>query len=389
MPFSAYYLMPSGELRRGLNEQEVRTAFTSKEGLLWVDICDTTEEDGRFLESTFGFHHLAVEDCVSPRVHPPKIDDFGDHIFIIIHGINHETESHIVETTELEMFLSAHYVVSNHNFPMYSVDHVKRLVEDDARPMKRGADFLAYALMDTLIDNILPTIDEMGERAEEIEEEVIRSPQQATLEAILQLKRSAVRIHRIAAPQRDVLNRLSRGEFRAIGEQARIFYRDVYDHIMRIEDLNQSVRDRASDALSTYLSSVANRQNETMRVLSIVATIFLPLMLVAGIYGMNFERMPELKWGWGYFAVIGFMATVIVSALLWFRARNWMTWGRRRVAKIRPLRVEPHKLIGYLGNMAKSPKPYYPLLPGDESQPRGDGYRPTRPASGGQSEAGK
>ncbi|MBM4443816.1 MAG: magnesium/cobalt transporter CorA, partial [Chloroflexi bacterium] len=355
MPFSAYYLTPSGELRRGLNEQEVQAAFVSKEGLLWVDICDTTEEDGRFLERAFGFHHLAVEDCVSPRVHPPKIDDFGDHIFIIVHGINHASESDIVETTELEMFLSSRYVVSNHNFPMYSVDHVKRLVEDDARPMRRGADFLAYALMDTLIDNIQPTIDEMGERAEEIEEEVIRRPEQPTLESILQLKRSALRIHRIAAPQRDVLNRLSRGEFRAIGEQARIFYRDVYDHIMRIEDMNQSLRDRASDALSTYLSSVANRQNETMRVLSIVATIFLPLMLLAGIYGMNFENMPETKWTWGYFGLLGFMGAVIVGALLWFRARNWMTWGRRRVARIKPFQVEPHKLIGYLGNMARSP----------------------------------
>jgi len=389
MPFNAYHLTPAGDLQRDLDEDRVRAALASGEGLLWVDICDTTEEDGRFLERTFGFHHLAVEDCISPRVHAPKIDDFGDYIFVILHGINHASESHIVETTELEMFLSSRYVVSNHNFPMYSVDHVRRLVEDDARPMRRGADFLAYALMDTLIDNILPTIDEMGDRAEEIEEEVIRSPQQTTLEAILQLKRSALRIHRIAAPQRDVLNRLSRGEFRAIGEQARIFYRDVYDHIMRIEDLNQSLRDRASDALSTYLSSVANRQNETMRVLSIVATIFLPLMLVAGIYGMNFEHMPELKWSWGYFGVIGFMATVIVSALLWFRARNWMTWGRRGVAKIRPLRVEPHKLIGYLGNMAKAPKQHYPLFPGDGNRHRSQASQPTQGSPGDQSVTGK
>lgn len=389
MSFSAYYLTPSGELRHNLGEEEVRSAFASKEGLLWVDVSETTEEDGRFLERVFGFHHLAVEDCVSPRVRAPKIDDFGDYIFIILHGINHASESHIVETAELEMFLSSHYVVSNHNFPMYSVDHVRRLVEDDARPMRRGADFLAYALMDTLIDNILPTIDEMAERAEEIEEEVIRSPQQNTLGAILQLKHSSLRIHRVAAPQRDVLNRLSRGEFRAIGEQARIFYRDVYDHIMRIEDLNQSLRDRASDALSTYLSSVANRQNETMRVLSIVATIFLPLMLVAGIYGMNFENMPELGWRWGHFAVLGFMGTVIIVALLWFRARNWMTWGRRGVAKLRPFRVEPHKLVGYLGNMARGSKPHYPLFPIDGDRPDGNASHSTENSSDGQTGAGR
>lgn len=388
MSFNAYYLTPSGELQRDLSEEKVQAALGWGEGLLWVDVSETTEKDGRFLERTFGFHHLAVEDCISPRVHAPKIDDFDDYIFVILHGINHASESYIVETTELEMFLSSRYVVSNHNFPMYSVDHVRRLVEDDARPMRRGADFLAYALMDTLIDNILPTIDEMAERAEEIEEEVIRSPKQTTLEAILQLKHSALRIHRIAAPQRDVLNRLSRGEFRAIGEQARIFYRDVYDHIMRIEDLNQSLRDRASDALSTYLSSVANRQNETMRILSVVATIFLPLMLVAGIYGMNFENMPELGWTWGYFGVLGIMGTVIIAALLWFTARNWMTWGRRGVARIRPFRVEPHKLIGYLENVARAPKTHYPLFPTDGNQARDEVPHSTQRSAGDKSEAG-
>jgi magnesium transporter len=353
MSFNAYYLTPTGGLQFGLRREEIQGSFTSKRGLLWVDVTEMTEEDGRFLEQTFRVHHLAIEDFVSSKVHPPKIDDFGDHVFMIVHGINYAAETSIVETTEMALFVGSHYVVSGHRDPLYSIDYVKKLVEDDGRPMRRGADFLAYALVDGLIDNILPTIDAMAERTEEIEEEVIRNPQRPTLEAILQLKRSALRLHRIAAPQRDVLNRLSRGEFRLIGEEARIFYRDIYDHIMRIEDLNQSLRDRASDALSTYLSSVANRQNETMRVLSIVATIFLPMMLLAGIYGMNFENMPELKWSWSYFAVLGFMATVITAALLWFRARNWITWGRRQATRIRPFRVDPHKLIGYVGSMAK------------------------------------
>ena len=164
----------------------------------------------------------------------------------------------------------------------------------------------------------------------------------------------------------------------------------VDTHLMaKIEDMNQSLRDRASDALSTYLSSVANRQNETMRVLSIVATIFLPLMLVAGIYGMNFENMPELKWGWAYFAVLGFIAAVIVAALLWFRARNWMTWGRRGVARIKPFQVEPYKLIGYLGNMARAPKMHYPLFSSDGNQACGDASQSTRRSSGDQTEAGR
>lgn len=146
---------------------------------------------------------------------------------------------------------------------------------------------------------------------------------------------------------------MSRGEFPIISQEARIFYRDIYDHIVRIEDLNQSLRDRADNALATYLSSVANRQNETLRTLSIVATIFLPLMLVAGIYGMNFDNMPELHWPWGYFAVLGFMATVIVGIIGWFWARRWITWGRRRIVRVRPFAVEREKLLGYLSHVAR------------------------------------
>jgi magnesium transporter len=222
--------------------------------------------------------------------------------------------------------------------------------------MRRGADFLAHALIDALVDNVLPTIDRMSDIAEEIEEEVIHQPQQVTLEAILKLKRSTLRIHRVMAPQREVLNRLSRGEFPLIKGEAQIFYRDIYDHLVRIEDLNQNIRDMADNALSTYLSSVANHQNETMRVLSIVATIFLPLTLLAGIYGMNFEYMPELEWRWGYFAVLGIMGMVIAGVIWRFWSSRWLGWGRKKVSRVRLFSVEPDKLIGYFGHLAKLPR---------------------------------
>jgi magnesium transporter len=353
--FKAYYLNPRGTLQRDLSEDEMQAAFESKQGLLWVDVCENTEEDSMLLERVFKFHHLAIEDCVSTQIHPPKIDDFDDYLFIIAHGIDHVTESEIVETAELAVFLGTNFVVSNHNSHLYSVESIRRLVEDDGRPMKRGADFLAHALIDALVDNVMPTIDRMSDIAEEIEEEVIHQPQQATLEAILKLKRSTLRIHRVMAPQREVLNRLSRGEFPVIKTEAQIFYRDVYDHLVRIEDLNQNIRDRADNALATYLSSVANRQNETMRVLSIVATIFLPLTLLAGIYGMNFEYMPELKWPWGYFAVLGIMGAVIVGVIWRFWASRWIGWGRKEVSRVRLFSIEPDRLIGYIGHLAKHP----------------------------------
>ena len=356
MPFKAHYLSSKGDLRLGLNEQEVRAAFESKEGLLWVDVAETTEEDGEFMERILSLHHLPVEDCLSVAVHPPKIDDFGSYLFIMIHGIDYTAESDIVETTELALFLGLHFVISNHRVPLHSVDSVAKLVEDDGRPMMRGPDFLAHALIDALVDNVLPTVDRLSEIAEDIEEEAIRGPHQSTLEAILKFKRSTLHIHRVMAPQREIMNRLSRGEFPIIKQEAQIFYRDIYDHMVRIEDLNQTLRDRADNALATYLSSVSIQQNETMKVLSIVASIFLPLTLVAGIYGMNFDNMPELGWSWAYFGVLGFMATVVAAAMSWFWARRWITWGRRQASRVRPLAVEPRKLVGYVGHLAKWPR---------------------------------
>jgi magnesium transporter len=356
MPFTAYYLSPEGTLQRDLSEKDIKAAFESKQGLLWVDIVETNQEDSKLLEQTLLLHPLAIEDCISPDIHPPKIDDFGDYLFIIVHGINHVAESEIVETAELAIFLGPNFMVSNHNFPLYSVEAVRRGVEDNGRLLKRGVNFLTHALIDSLIDNILPTVDKMAEMAEEIEEEAIRGPQQTTLEGILKLKRSTLRIHRIMAPQREVLNRLSRGEFSIIKREAQIFYRDIYDHLVRIEDLNQSIRDGADNAMANYLSSVANRQNETMKVLSMVATIFLPLTLVAGIYGMNFEYMPELTWHWGYFAVLALIGVVILGAIWRFWVSNWITWGRRRTRRVKSFTVEPKMLAGYIGKALKPSK---------------------------------
>lgn len=329
MAFKAYYLTADGDLRRNLSEEEMKSAFESKKGLLWVNLDSATEEDGKFLERNFHFHHLAIEDCVGAKIHSPKIDDLGNYLFIIVHGINPLTETDIVETAEMAIFLGPSFVVSVHRSPLCCIVDIMRLVEDDGRLMKRSADFLTHALIDMLIDNVLPTIDRMSELSEEIEEETIREPRQTVLESILKLKRSTLRIHRVMAPQRDIMNRLSRGEFPIIKDEARIFYRDIYDHLIRVEDLTQNIRDGADNALDTYMSSVANRQNETMKVLSMVATIFMPLTLIAGIYGMNFDYMPELRWSWGYFLILGIMGTVAVVILIWFWARKWINIGRR------------------------------------------------------------
>jgi magnesium transporter len=357
MPVKAYYLTPDGKLERDLTENDIAKAFDSGQGLLWVDFPEMTEADGKFMERNFRFHHLSVEDCVSPDIHPPKIDAFSDYLFIVVHGINYAAASEIVETAELALYLGGHFVISSHSFPLYSVSDVQQKVEDNGRPMRQGPDFLAHTIIDTLVDNVMPTIDRMNDVAEEIEVAVIQHPQPNVLEGILKLKRSSLKVHRVMAPQREVLNRLSRGEFPIIKPEAQIFYRDIYDHVVRIEDLNQTILDRADNAVATYLSSVANRQNETMKVLSVVATIFLPLTLLAGIYGMNFEYMPELQWHWAYFAVWGIIGAVILILMWRFWASGWFERGKRRMAWVKPFLVESKKLRGYLAPGSKRRAP--------------------------------
>ncbi|UCG55411.1 MAG: magnesium/cobalt transporter CorA [Dehalococcoidia bacterium] len=346
MPNVSHYIKPDGSLQLDLSKEDIISAYNSGKGLLWLDFLDPNEEDKQFLEEVFNFHHLAVEDLLSPVIHTPKVDDLGDYLFLVVHGINYATDSEVVETAELSIFLGHHFVVSGHNDFLFCIEAVKKRIETSKRPIKE-ADLLAHALIDTLIDNVLPTIDRMTEVSADIEDEVIQNPHKATLEAVMKLKRSTLHIHRVMAPQRDVLNRLSRGDFPLIKKGARIFYRDVYDHCVRITDLNQTNRDIADNILATYLSSIANKQNEVMKVLAIVAAVFLPLSLLAGIYGMNFENMPELGWSWGYFAVLGIMGFVIAGLIWRFWASNWITVGHRRARRIINFTANRERIKGY------------------------------------------
>lgn len=357
MPFTAHHLTAAGDVRLHLDGQGVQEALQSGEGTLWVDVFDTTAEDGEFLSRVFKFHQLAVEDCVDPGFHPAKVDEYEDHVFIVVHGINYAVESHLVETAELGIFVGPRYVVSSHNYPLPSLDAVAHAVEVDGRPMRRGAALLAHALIGGLIANIRPTLERMAEVADEVEEEAIRRPAQQTIEVILALKRSTLRLQRILTPQRDVMSRLSRGEYAVIGRDALPYFRDVHDAVVRLGDGNYIVRERADSALTTYLTSVSLRQNETMKALAVVASIFMPLTLLAGIYGMNFQNMPELGWSWGYYAVLGLMATIGLGALWWLWARRWIAVGRVRRWPRRTFAVLPHKLLrrpGHLGGRAPS-----------------------------------
>jgi magnesium transporter len=320
----AFYLAPDGKLLDQIGTEQIKDFLATGEGLLWVDMEDVTNEDAELLSNVFNFHPLAVEDCISKDIHPPKIDDFEGYLFIIVHGINYHLESEVVETTELTIFLGKNYVVTSHDVSMRSVSSMLDRIRKDGRLMRRGADFFAHDLIDALVDNIMPTIEEIDEKNDQLEDEALHEPKRETLMSIMQLKRSILALTRVILPQREIVNRLSRGEYALISERAQIYYRNIYDHLVRIEMLTLGLRDMAESVLSTYLSAVSNRMNEVMKVLTIIATIFIPLTFITGIYGMNFANIPELHWRYGYFGILIVMAVIGISLVFYFRRRRWL-----------------------------------------------------------------
>jgi magnesium transporter len=320
----AFYLAPDGKLLDQLSMEQIKGFLATGEGLLWVDMEDVTDKDTELLSDVFRFHPLAVADCVSKDIHPPKIDDFEDYLFIIVHGINYRIESEVVETTELALFLGKNYVVTSHDVPMMSVSSMLDRIRKDGRLMRRGADFFVHDLIDALVDNFMPTMHDMDEKNDQLEDEALHEPRRETLMSIMQLKRSILALTRVILPQREIMNGLSRGEYSLISERAQIYYRNIYDHLVRIEMLTLGLRDMTESVLNTYLSSVSNRMNEVMKVLTLIATIFIPLTFISGVYGMNFANMPELEWRYGYFIILIVMAVIGISLVFYFRRRRWL-----------------------------------------------------------------
>jgi len=275
----------------------------------------------------FGLHPLALEDVLNLGQRP-KLEDYDEHYFIVMKEVRwHGT----LETEQISLFMSRRWVITLQEFPGDPFDPVReRIRKGKGRIRKMGADYLAYALIDALVDGYFPHLEKLGERIEELEEELVGNPTRQTLHQIHRIKRELLLLRRSAWPQREVINALQREESHLVKRETRVYLRDCYDHTIQIMDMVETYRDLAAGMLDVYLSSASNRMNEIMKVLTIMASIFIPLTFVAGIYGMNFDttaspwNMPELKWTWGYPAVLGVMLLVGVLMLAYFRRKGWL-----------------------------------------------------------------
>jgi magnesium transporter len=293
--------------------------------VIWVDMEAPTAADERVLLDVFKFHPLTVEDCRENR-HYPKVEEFEGYLYFIVHGVTADISPERFNTIELDGFLGRNYVITYHHEMFRSIDNVKQLLRTTPVACQRGTAFLLHQILDQVVDYYSPVLDDFDDRIDKLEDDIftLKRPNNMILSEIMDLKRSVLRLRRISVKQMDILQRMSRGEFALITEEMRPFYRDVYDHLVRVVDLAENYRDLISGSLEAYLSVVSNRLNEIMKVLTIFSAIMLPLTFIAGVYGMNFDNMPELHSRYGYYGVWIIMVAVAVAMLLFFKRRGWI-----------------------------------------------------------------
>jgi magnesium transporter len=307
---------------RYFDHPEILSALLEdKRSLIWVDLEAATEQESTLLSRYFNFHPLAIEDCISETL-LPKVDDFGDYLFLVLHGARVSEKG--LSTMEINFFLGPTYLVTYHDEPSRSINNAKDRCHKNSLSITRGVDFLLHEILDGMVDNYFPVLDHLDEAVDQVEEEVFKRPEQGTLNKIFNLKKEVMHLRRVTGPQREILNRLSRDPFPVISPKAAIYFRDVYDHLARISDLSESYRDLVSGALEAYLSVISNRLNEIMKVLTIFTATLMPLTVITGIYGMNFQNMPELQSRYGYYGILGIMALIAAAMLLYFRKKKWL-----------------------------------------------------------------
>jgi magnesium transporter len=275
---------------------EVLANCNTKDSLLWVELREPPNdvagqrrlaEIEHTLRDVFGFHPLAVDDALTES-HVPKVDDWGEYLYIVLHAVAFDAGKDDIDTIELDVFLGRNFLVTYHHEDIPALEAEWKTISKDERHTRLGADYLLYRICDAIASDYLPSMDAIDEVVDHIQDEAFANPSPRLVARVLKLKRAVLNLRRILSPQREVLNKLARDDYQVIDIKERVYFRDVYDHFVRLVDLNESSRDIIAGALDTYLSVTANRTNEVMKALTIVTTLFMPLSFITGFFGMNF-----------------------------------------------------------------------------------------------------
>jgi magnesium transporter len=294
--------------------------------LLWVDITDPDENDFDLLINDFKFHPLAVEDCIFPVI-SAKIDDYGDYVFITMQVLStYEKEEKRPRTSQINIFVGKSYVVTVHENPIPQIDMVMGMYRRGQRAAPISPDALLHNIVDAVVDSHFRLMDYIGEKIDDAESSVLSGTEryEEAIHHILDLKEFILNTSRVVSSHRSVIGLLARGAYPLATRDAVMYFRDVYDDMVKIYSLLESYREVLGSITESYLTLISNRLNEIMKVLTIVATIMMPLTFITSIYGMNFRYIPELGWKYGYFVVWGVMIAIAISMFIWFKRKKWI-----------------------------------------------------------------
>ncbi len=321
---------PEYLVERELHGLEEILEFRDTPTVTWINIEGLHDlELLRGLGRELGFHPLTLEDVVNCGQRP-KIEDYGPYHFMVLKSLRLHDEH--LEIEQISFFLSGHYIITLQEIPGDSFEAVRQRIRQGKGLIRRmGPDYLAYALVDALVDEFFPILEAYGERLEDLENTLVARPTPGVLHTLNRIKRELLVLRRVAWPERELLSHLQRDESHIIRPETQVYLRDCYDHVVQIIDMVETYRDIAAGMLDVYLSSTSNRMNEIMKVLTIISTIFIPLNFIAGVYGMNFDtevsplNMPELHWYFGYPAVLAVMLTVAGGLVFYFHRKGWFS----------------------------------------------------------------
>lgn len=310
-------IRPEDAARSCLLRGKPAVTWINIDGLHQVDVIETVGK-------CFDLHPLVMEDILETE-HRPKFEDYESCLFLVLKRLHYDEAKTEIRPEQVSLILGADFVLSFHEGSSDIFDGVRDRIRNSRGKIRRmGADYLAYALLDSVVDSYFGVLEKIGDRIETLEEELVSAPSPSTLKQIHHLKKEMILLRKSVWPLREVISALQRGESSLLRETTGIFLRDVYDHTIQVIDTVETFRDLLAGMLDLYLSSVSNRLNEVMKVLTIIATIFIPLTFLAGVWGMNFDFMPELRWRWGYAFAWGVMLVSAGCLYLFFRKHKWL-----------------------------------------------------------------
>lgn len=312
------------EVATGQSVEAVRRAMEDPEAHVWVDLSGAMDEDAlRVVQEIFRFHPLAVEDCFGEREHP-KIEGYDGYVYLITHGMGAGATAEESDTVELDVFLGQKFLVTYHAKPSRSVSAVVEIVRRGGDLLRRAPVLVLHAMLERQVENMEPAVEAIEERLAEIEERVFSRPSNSDLATMLALRRNILQLRRWMLKQRDVMLGLSRNEFNIVASQDAILFRDIYDHFVRFTDLLEHYREITTSIQEASLSIANARLNEHMRFLTLFTAVLMPLTVITGIYGMNFQYMPELRAWWGYPTVLAAMLVTSGAILFFFWRKGWL-----------------------------------------------------------------